>query len=386
MGSLLQKPITDKEIETGGCEVMQWSAAAMQGWRRDQEDAHITIADVGEEFAGCGLFCVFDGHGGKAVSSFCKSRFTDELRQFTQEAGRGKFGKNKNKKRRCGSALEAADFEDILKDTFHKMDDLLRDPANAKGLARLVGKVPGGAVEDLKKSLSSAQARQQKGELTPMETEEMKENYMALQKFEQVEKGDDFTADNVGCTAICVLVRKDDVLCGNAGDSRAVMCRAGKQVELSFDHKPASDIEKTRIEAAGGYLEDTPGGARVNGNLNLSRAIGDLEYKKSKDLPPEKQIICSTPDFLVKELTPEDEFIILACDGIWDVMSNQDACDFVRPRLLEKMEMGQIVQELLDECITPDPQTTDGLGTDNMTVVVVKFSGSSSWGSGGYPA
>merc|ERR1719502_391517 len=151
----------------------------------------------------------------------------------------------------------------------------------------------------------------------------MKEAYMRLQTYEQAEKGKDFTADNVGCTAICVLVRKEDILAANAGDSRAVLCRAGKQIELSFDHKPKSETEKSQIEAAGGYLEDTPGGARVNGNLNLSRAIGDLEYKKNKDIGPEAQIICSTPDFLYKELTPEDEFVILACDGIWDVMTNQ---------------------------------------------------------------
>jgi len=204
---------------------------------------------------------------------------------------------------------------------------------------------------------------------------------MRLQKYEQAEKGEDFVADNVGCTAVCVVVRKEDIMAANAGDSRAVLCRAGKAVELSFDHKPASDIEKTRIEAAGGYLEESAGGARVNGNLNLSRAIGDLEYKKNKDLGPEAQIICSTPDFLYKELVPEDEFVILACDGIWDVMTNQEACDFVRPRLLENMDLGQIAKELLDKCITPDPRTTDGLGTDNMTVLVVKLLDSSSWTS-----
>merc|ERR1712113_1356703 len=113
-----------------------------------------------------------------------------------------------------------------------------------------------------------------KGELSTVEQQEMKENYVRLQKFEQAEKGEDFVADNVGCTAICVLVRKEEIIAANAGDSRAVLSRAGKQVELSFDHKPASETEKTRIEAAGGYLEDTPGGARVNGNLNLSRAVG----------------------------------------------------------------------------------------------------------------
>jgi len=379
MGALLPKPVTEKSSEVGGTEAVRWSATAMQGWRMDMEDSHIAIADVAEEFAGVGLYCVFDGHGGKAVSSFCKARFKDELRELTQEVGRAKFGKNKNAKRKCGSKLEASDFDDILKRCFHKMDELLRDPANAKQLSKLVGKVPGGAIDDLKKQLSSAQARHQRGELSQAEQHEMKEKYTRLQKFEQAEKGENFVADNVGCTAICVLVREGDIVAANAGDSRAVLCRAGQAVALSFDHKPASEVEKARIEAAGGYLEDTPGGARVNGNLNLSRAIGDLEYKKRSDLPPEQQIICSTPDVLTETRTPEDEFVILACDGVWDVLTNQEACDFVRERLLKGTDVAQVGVELLDRCLSPDPQKTDGLGTDNMTAVVVKFNGAPAW-------
>lgn len=345
----------------------------MQGWRSDQEDAHIAIADVGEEFAGIGVFCVFDGHGGKAVSIFAKQNYMELLVELTKAVAKPKFGKNKAKKRHCASFLEASDFEGILKDSFHGMDTMLRDPANAKKLSRLVGKVPGGAIDDLKRKLQDAQQKQQRGELPPAAIHEMKGAYTQLQKFEQAEKGEDFVADNVGCTAICAIVRKDDILVANAGDSRGVLCRKGEAVELSFDHKPASEIEKTRIEAAGGYLEETPGGARVNGNLNLSRALGDLEYKKRDDLPAEEQIICSTPDVLIRELGPDDEFIILACDGIWDVLSNQEACDFVRPKLLEGMDVSQIGVELLDRCISPDPKETNGLGTDNMTAVIIKF-------------
>lgn len=379
MGALLDKPITDKQTSSGSSERMEWSAVDMQGWRQDMEDEHIAMADCGEEFAGCGLYCVFDGHGGKAVSGFCQQRFVETLRPLVQSQGRAKFGKNKNKKRHCGVHLEVADLEEVLRQTFHAMDDALRDPANAKMLARLVGKVPGGAIEDLKKTLSGAQEQYQQGKMSQQEQQEMKEHYLRLQKYEQAEKGDGFTADNVGCTAICVLVRKTDIIAANAGDSRAVLCRAGNAVELSFDHKPASDTEKSRIEAAGGYLEDTPGGARVNGNLNLSRAIGDLEYKKREDLKPEEQIICSTPDFVNEELTAEDEFIVLACDGVWDVMTNQDVCDFVRPRLQQQMDVKEIGVQLLDHCITEDPQKTGGLGTDNMTALIVKLKESTVW-------
>lgn len=62
---------------------------------------------------------------------------------------------------------------------------------------------------------------------------------------------------------------------------------------------------------------------RVNGNLNLSRAIGDLKYKGNTELPPKDQIITAQPDIMHVALTQEDRFFVLACDGVWDVMTNQ---------------------------------------------------------------
>jgi len=380
MGGLLDKPITEKKVETGTSERMEWVAVAMQGWRPDMEDEHVAVADLGEELGGVGLYCVFDGHGGKAVSAFAKQHFSKVFARIVSEVGRSKFGKNKAKKRQCGALIDASEYEDIMKRTFHEVDDLIREPSNAQALSRLVGKVPGGAIEDLKKQLSAAQAQQQQGQLSSAASQNaVKEAFMKLQKFEQAEKGEDFVADNVGCTAISVLVRHKDIVAANAGDSRAVLCRAGKAEPLSFDHKPEQDTEKQRIEKAGGHLDTSSGGARVNGNLNLSRSLGDLEYKKNQELGPEEQIISATPDVLVKELTAEDEFIVLACDGVWDVLSNQEVCDFVRPMLLEKHEMAVIAEALLDRCISEDPQKTDGLGTDNMTAVIVKLREASLW-------
>jgi hypothetical protein len=127
----------------------------------------------------------------------------------------------------------------------------------------------------------------------------------------------------------------------------------------------------------------------VNGNLNLSRALGDLEYKKDRSLGPEAQIISGTPDFICLERSAQDEFVILCCDGVWDVKDNQEVVDFVHKRLppsysancgksseaLEPMTslMSAILEELLDDCVSPDLQQTKGLGGDNMTAVLVVF-------------
>jgi protein phosphatase 2C family protein 2/3 len=69
--------------------------------------------------------------------------------------------------------------------------------------------------------------------------------------------------------------------------------------------------EKARIVAAGGFVDF----GRVNGNLALSRAIGDFEFKKSADLAPEKQIVTAYPDVEVHDISEDDEFLIIACDG-----------------------------------------------------------------------
>ncbi|CAN0330950.1 unnamed protein product, partial [Discosporangium mesarthrocarpum] len=65
---------------------------------------------------------------------------------------------------------------------------------------------------------------------------------------------------------------------------------------------------------------------RVNGNLNLSRSIGDLKYKGNKSLPPEDQIISAQPDVQKVDIEEEDLFILIACDGVWDCMSSQEVC------------------------------------------------------------
>lgn len=79
-----------------------------------------------------------------------------------------------------------------------------------------------------------------------------------------------------------MLLTKTEIYCANAGDSRSIVRNKKEAVALSFDHKPDNAEEKQRITNAGGYVSD----GRVNGNLNLSRAIGDLEYKKDKKLSP----------------------------------------------------------------------------------------------------
>ncbi len=155
----------------------------------------------------------------------------------------------------------------------------------------------------------------------------------------------------------------------NAGDSRAVLCRAGGVAEdMSVDHKPTMEGEKARILAAGGFVAD----GRVKGSLALSRAIGDMEFKQTPGLGPEAQMVTAVPDVRCEPLRKGDEFLILACDGIWDVMSSQAAVTFVRARLAEGAAPADACAALCDACMAPDTHGV-GLGCDNMSVVLCVF-------------
>lgn len=146
----------------------------------------------------------------------------------------------------------------------------------------------------------------------------------------------------------------------NAGDCRAVLCRRGKAIEMSRDHKPVCMTERMRIEASGGYVYD----GYLNGQLNVARALGDwhMEGLKGQDGGP----LTAEPELMSTRLTEEDEFLIIACDGLWDVFMSQNAVDFARRRLQEHNDPMMCSKDLVDEAL----KRKTG---DNLSVVVVCF-------------
>lgn len=175
-------------------------------------------------------------------------------------------------------------------------------------------------------------------------------------------------SEQSGSTAVTVMVRENQLFCANIGDSRAIASVSGKVERLSYDHKPSNPEEYERINDAGGWVDCN----RVNGNLALSRAFGDYIFKRNKIRPPEEQIVIALPDVIQKTVTPEWDFVVLACDGIWDVMSNEDVLNFVIENIANGLEPEEICENLMMRCLAPDCQMA-GLGCDNMTVVLVVF-------------
>ncbi|KAG8375202.1 hypothetical protein BUALT_Bualt10G0075900 [Buddleja alternifolia] len=134
-----------------------------------------------------------------------------------------------------------------------------------------------------------------------------------------------------GSTAVAVVLTDEHVVVANCGDSRAVLYRGGRVIPLSFDHKPDRADEKVRVEASGGRVfgADTP---RVEGILAMSRAIGDRFLKP---------YVISEPEVTFTRRDAEDEFLILASDGLWDVMSLEMTCRVARECLKDpRAEVG----------------------------------------------
>jgi serine/threonine protein phosphatase PrpC len=135
----------------------------------------------------------------------------------------------------------------------------------------------------------------------------------------------------------------------NVGDSRIVLCRNGQAVRLTVDHRPNDPDEQRRVRDAGGYIINH----RVNAILAVTRAIGDVYLQP---------MVSSDPHTSVVNIRPEDEFIIIACDGVWDVIEDQAAVDLIKgesdPRVAS--------------CKLRDEAYSRG-STDNISVIVLRI-------------
>ncbi|KAJ7980808.1 Protein phosphatase 2C [Quillaja saponaria] len=184
--------------------------------------------------------------------------------------------------------------------------------------------------------------------------------------------------DAVGSTAVVAILTPDKIIVANCGDSRAVLCRNGKAIPLSSDHKPDRPDELNRIQEAGGRVIYWDG-ARVLGMLAMSRAIGDNYLKPYVSCEPEVTIIDRTAD---------DECLILASDGLWDVVSNETACGVARmclrgkghvpPRTSTEVDCGGVSSSISDKACSDASMLLTKLAlarhtTDNVSVVVVNL-------------
>ncbi|KAG1678872.1 hypothetical protein FOA52_003540 [Chlamydomonas sp. UWO 241] len=174
------------------------------------------------------------------------------------------------------------------------------------------------------------------------------------------------TSSNMGACATVALLRGNELVVAGVGDARCVLCRGTTALPLTTDHKPTDEREAARIIAAGGYVVM----GRVNACLNVSRALGDAHFKQAVGLPAISQQVSAEPDVSVATLTSEDAFMVVACDGVWNAMGDQEAIDFVGNRLARGCSASAAAHELVEYCLTPLMSAYD-----NVTALVVVFRG-----------
>ena len=304
MGSHLEKPVTEKhsldEVEYDG---MKFAASEMQGWRIEMEDAHTVQIDVAG-LPNHSFVAVYDGHGGKGAAEYSGEHMLRHVIQNNENFT--KYRNNWDK--------ESVDVNELQ--------------------------------EYIRKALYNA--------FVSIDEE--------LWKIEQFATA----ADTSGCTAVCALITPKFIAVANAGDSRAIISMKGEEGEkdivrgLSRDHKPTLDDEKDRIVRAGGVVQM----GRVDGDLALSRSVGDFQYK-DKNRKPEARKVTVVPEIEFHMRTDKDKLLCLACDGIWDVVSNEECDEEITNMVKEgEKDVKLLCEELLEVCLAKSSR-------DNMTAVIV---------------
>lgn len=197
----------------------------------------------------------------------------------------------------------------------------------------------------------------------PLTNDYVNNVYRGLQKILYTKYKEQSTECGSTCLAICqfAIKKRQCINVINVGDSRCVMCHDNLGIPLTKDHKPHWPDEKTRISKLGGKIKFDKYDWRIN-DLSVSRVFGDKSSEK---------YVSSDPDLFTYFLTEKDKFIIMACDGLWDVCSSQDAVNFVLNNCYD-IDMKRINKNMNIARTLAEHAITIG-SSDNVTVIIVFF-------------
>ncbi len=400
MGNTSNKPITKKATAKGKNDELngvRWGVSSMQGWRIHMEDGHIAeeITKVHDPESGDVItldethyfLAVLDGHGGSMAAEYTSQhlfqmfisrpefvRYARHVGQVTQKEQPEQLPK-KGHKLQDKNTTKSKSISEVgqSQKRLHKQDG-----QNAKLLQR--------AFEDsfveMDLQLLKEMVHQGSFHLTPdPQSNQSIHDTKSIGKddwdVEIVDPGLEIDSQEgemeheaSGTTVTAVLVTPDMIICANVGDSRTIV----DAFPLSTDHKPSLPKERQRILDAMGTINFN----RVEGELAVSRALGDFDFKgynhnhiidANMDLDMKRtlaqhQKVSPFPEVTIHYRSDVDQAIILACDGIWDVMSNIECNELVQI-LCEQGEsdVGLIAEEILDTCLKKGSR-------DNMTILV----------------
>ncbi|KAJ7560971.1 hypothetical protein O6H91_03G008100 [Diphasiastrum complanatum] len=270
------------------------------------------------------FFGVYDGHGGSQAATFCKDRLHLALVEESKRVTKCAY---------CGGGISTdceMQWQKVMAACFNKVD----------------AEVGGGFCKGRECPVCAGSGACEEHHVVP---------------------------DTVGSTAVVAVVGLCQIIVANCGDSRAVLSRGGKAIPLSSDHKPDREDELARVEAAGGRVIFWDS-YRLLGVLAMSRAIGDRYLKP---------YVIADPEVTYTPRVQEDEFLILASDGLWSVLSNEAACDIVRKCMTGRCKVSLVCRSSCSTNLNSDDSLASAAASlltklafargsnDNISVVVV---------------
>ena len=288
-------------------------------YRSKMEDVHTYVANFSERLD-WGYFAIFDGHAGKDAARWCGNNLHTLLEReiLTKEEEEVKAV---HEAESLALLTSKFDMREHLNNTFIRADELIQKQSNGSSGCTA-------AVAVIRWETDEPERRDEEGQNANNGGQEF-----------------DFVPS---------AWHKRMLYTSNVGDLRIVLYRKGKAYRLSYDHK-ASDInEMNRIRDSGGLIMKN----RVNGVLAVTRSLGDSYMK---------DLVVGNPFTTSTQITSEDEFLILACDGVWDVVTDMEACNFVAESLRKSDNDPHVASKEL--CNLAMKNST----TDNVSVMVVKF-------------
>ena len=348
------------------------------------------------------LFGVLDGHGGKQVSRFVAKFFSNVMKRLSSY-------KRENyhqalletfinldellKDKKIDNLLKTTDLESLTNQniidvistietksnssSFDNKDKSYKDKTFEKSFRSISPVKDLLFLESKKVNNVSYYDNNEKNEedliklskystLSPSNNNEIKEfsfhpiNLHTFNETESKERSslvnlENLLTHNMGTTAVIVFVMRKVFYIANVGDSRAVLFKGGKAIRLNEEHKPSLVSEQSRIKKAGFNLISN----RIDGKLNLTRAIGnlfiiigDFIFKNNSNLKRHEQAVTVYPEVNKIKITKDMEFIIIACDGVWDCVDEDKLCEYVHKNLKEKKPISEIISTLFDKIIS----------------------------------
>ncbi|KIJ40980.1 hypothetical protein M422DRAFT_173010 [Sphaerobolus stellatus SS14] len=346
-GALNQLPLQSEFFDIG--------IAEDRGSRRTMEDAYGFVSDFAN-VKGQGYFAIFDGHAGKHAAEWCGAHFHEYLLTEMKKE-------------------PTATVPQILNNTFHSVDQYLSKLAEegtthsgctaVTAFLRIEDEKGGQsfipALSDSPPHSSQASPQESDDENTNSKkkngsgsrigkvVKSLSDNLRTSSPSKTAPQATSPTHHLVDIPASHRASLRRVLYTANVGDARAVLCRGGKAVRLTYDHKGSDKQEAKRIMDAGGFVMNN----RVNGVLAVTRSLGDSSMK---------EFVVGSPYTTETELSEDDEFLVIACDGLWDVAEDQKVVDLVRS-IHDAPEASKVLLQYALEHFT----------TDNVTVLVVRF-------------